>query len=51
MHADLFLLREGAWLLSSAGQPQDELQLESIGCRLRVAGLYEKVEFDPAQNV
>jgi hypothetical protein len=26
-------------------------KLESIGCRLRVAGLYENVEFDPAQNV
>jgi Uma2 family endonuclease len=54
VHADLFVLREGAWVLSSADRLQDDLLLESIGCRLRLADLYEKVEFEPAspaQNV
>lgn len=36
----------GQWLLSSAAGLEEELDLESIECRLRVEDIYEKVEFD-----
>lgn len=48
VHADLFTLQDGRWVLTSADGSQDALELESIGCRLRLADLYEKVEFEPA---
>jgi Uma2 family endonuclease len=47
VHADLFTLLDGRWVLTSADGSQDALELESIGCRLRLADLYEKVEFEP----
>jgi Uma2 family endonuclease len=48
VHADLFTLQDGRWVLTSADGPEDALELESIGCRLAMADLYEKVEFEPA---
>ncbi len=48
IHADLFTLQEGRWVLTSADRLEDSLSLESIGCRLAMADLYEKVEFEPA---
>ena len=35
----------GQRLLSSAEEPDEEVDLESIECRLRVGDIYEKVEF------
>ena len=35
----------GQWLLNSAAGLEEELDLESIECRLRVEDIYEKVEF------
>jgi len=47
VHADLYVRQpSGLWLLGSAGKLEDELMLESVGCRLKLADLYEKVEFD-----
>lgn len=44
---ELFTRQEGGqWLLSSAAEPEDEIGLESIECRLRVADIYDKVQFE-----
>jgi len=48
VHADLFTLRDGHWVLTSADGPADALELQSVGCRLALADLYEKVELEPA---
>lgn len=37
---------EGQWLLSETNSADDVIALPSIGCRLAVADLYEKVEFE-----
>lgn len=50
IHADLFTLQDGRWVLTSADHLEDTLSLESVGCRLAMAGLYEKVEFEPAER-
>ena len=34
------------WLLSETDSVEDVITLPSIGCRLAVADLYEKVEFE-----
>ena len=39
---------DGRWLLTAAGRLDDSLELESIGARLALGGLYEKVEFAAA---
>ena len=36
---------DGRWILTSADRLEDTLDLQSIGCRLSLADLYEKVEF------
>ena len=36
----------GQWLLMTASGLEEEIELESIECRLRVADIYEKVEFE-----
>jgi Uma2 family endonuclease len=46
MQADLFRRApDGAWTVISAEKPEDVLELHSIGCRLVLADIYEKVEF------
>jgi Uma2 family endonuclease len=51
VHADLYVRQAGGlWLLSSAGDLDDVLTMESVGCSLKLADLYEKVEFDAAQE-
>jgi Uma2 family endonuclease len=45
VHADLYTRQpDGRWLLTSAGRLEDSLELQSIGCRLALADLYEKVD-------
>ena len=45
IHADLFTRQaDGSWLLRSASRMEDSLDLHSVGCRLTLADLYEKVE-------
>ena len=45
IHADLFTRQaDGSWLLTSASRMEDSLDLQSVGCRLTLADLYEKVE-------
>ena len=39
---------EGKWLLTAASRLEDTLDLESAGCSLRLADVYERVEFAPA---
>lgn len=36
---------DGQWLLSKANRPEDVVALECIGCRLRLADVYDEVEF------
>lgn len=49
VHADLYMRQSnGHWLLVSAAEPEGTLTLESVGCRVSLADLYEKVEFEPA---
>jgi Uma2 family endonuclease len=45
VHVDLFRRQpDGDWLLKSAGRVEEVLDLESVGCRLSLADLYEQVE-------
>jgi Uma2 family endonuclease len=46
MNVDLYTRQaDGKWLLSSASQSEEVVELQSVGCRLKLADLYEKVEF------
>lgn len=46
VHADLYTRQvDGRWLLTSADKLEDSLTLESVGAELKLADLYEKVEF------
>jgi len=36
----------GSWLFSEFTEPADEIELPSIGCRLGLGSLYERVEFE-----
>jgi Uma2 family endonuclease len=45
IHADLFTRQaDGSWVLTSASRMEDSLDLPSVGCRLTLADVYEKVE-------
>jgi len=49
IHADLFVRQSsGFWLLRSFNEINDLVTLESVNCRLKLADLYEKVEFTSA---
>ncbi len=50
VHAELYTRQpSGRWLLTDAARLEDELDLISCACRLKLADLYNKVEFtDPA---
>jgi hypothetical protein len=43
LHVDLFTRREGCWALTEAGKPEDKLDLYSIGCKVKMADLYEDI--------
>jgi len=46
MHADLLTRQpDGRWILASADEPGETIELSSIGGRLVLADIYEKVEF------
>ena len=36
----------GSWLFTEFTSPDDELEFASIGCKLRLGALYERVEFE-----
>ena len=48
IQVDLFTLREGLWVLTSADRLEDTVEIQSIGCHLALARIYSKVEFEPA---
>ena len=52
VHADLYARQpDGRWLLTSATRLDDSLDLQSVGCSLALAGLYENVDFaEPAST-
>jgi Uma2 family endonuclease len=37
---------DGAWLFREFESPETEIELSSIGCRLKLESLYERVEFE-----
>ncbi len=39
---------DGSWLFREFASPEYQIELKSIGCRLRLGALYERVEFQPA---
>jgi Uma2 family endonuclease len=46
VHLDLFMRSaDGRWTLASADGREDVMELPSIGCKLALADLYERVEF------
>jgi Uma2 family endonuclease len=48
MHVDLYARQaDGRWMLTSASLPEDSLTLESVGAKLLLSDLYEKVELSP----
>ena len=42
-HADLFARADARWVLTEASQPEDILDLHSIGCKIRMGDLYEDI--------
>jgi Uma2 family endonuclease len=40
---------DGRWLLAKAVRQEETIKLESVGCRLALADVYENVEFPPLQ--
>ncbi|MGA2769353.1 MAG: Uma2 family endonuclease [Bryobacteraceae bacterium] len=45
VHADLYTRQpDGRWMLTSAGRLEDSLDLESVGYRLALVDLYERVD-------
>ncbi len=50
VHVDLYTRQAGGrWLLTSANRLEDTLELESVNCRVALAELYEKVDWEHAQ--
>ena len=46
LHADLYVRQpSGQWLLTSAGGLEDMIEIQSVDCRLKLADLYEKVDW------
>ena len=39
---------EGSWLLRDITGPEATIELQSIGCKLRLADLYERVDLAPS---
>jgi Uma2 family endonuclease len=49
--AELFTRQpDGRWLLTAVTRLEDSIDLPSVGCRLLLADLYEKVELSPPQG-
>ncbi len=49
VQVDLFTRQlDGRWLLTSASNLEDSLELQSVGCRLALADLYDKIELTVA---
>jgi hypothetical protein len=45
IHMELYTRQpDGKWLLTSAGRPEDGLDLQSVACRVTLSDVYEKVE-------
>jgi Uma2 family endonuclease len=39
----------GQWILTIRTQLEDSIDIQSVGCRLLLADLYEKIDFSPPQ--
>ena len=49
LHARLHTRQEGRWLVKGASSLEETLELRSIGCRISMTDLYNKVELPPSQ--
>jgi hypothetical protein len=48
--AELFTRQpDGRWMLTASSRLEDSLDLQSVGCHLALADLYEKVDFSPPE--
>jgi Uma2 family endonuclease len=51
VHVDLYTQQpDGRWLLTSANRMEDALELESVGCRVGLVEVYEKVDLEGPQT-
>ena len=51
VHTDLFTRQsDGRWVLTSAGKLDDTIELESVGCRLAQADVYDLVDLSKPQS-
>ena len=51
-HAELFTRQaDGRWLLSAASGMDESLELQSVGCRIGLRDLYEKVDLSPSAPI
>jgi len=49
VHVELYTRRpDGAWVLREWNDPAEEIELVSVRCRLKIAGIYSKVSFSDA---
>jgi len=46
IHVEVYSRQPGSWVLREHGNSADEIELASIGCRLKVAEVYAKVTFE-----
>lgn len=51
VHIELYTRQaNGGWTLREWNDPAAEIELASVGCRLKIAEVYAKVEFDPTDS-
>lgn len=48
VQVELFSVQDGRYVLTPADRMEDSIEIPSIGCRLDLADIYEKVAFEPA---
>ena len=46
---ELFTRQPEGWLLTAKSRLEDSIELQSVGCQLLLADLYEKIDFSPSQ--
>jgi Uma2 family endonuclease len=49
LNADLYTKQDGRWFLVGAGRMEDTVDLQSIGCKVTLADIYEDVAIPPPQ--
>lgn len=50
VHVELYTRQPDGWALHEWNDPAAEIALASLGCRVKIAGIYAKVDFGQAAN-